>query len=55
MEQKPFVLGAALHEIGGQTHLDVTLATAVALALIIFVGAFLLGLWCGWMWQQRRR
>ena len=23
-------------------------------ALVIFVTAFLLGLWCGWMWQQRR-
>jgi hypothetical protein len=36
------------------THLVLTLATAVISALVIFVAAFLLGLWCGWMWRRQR-
>ena len=36
-----------------QTYLTLTLATAVISGLVIFVGAFLIGLWCGWMWLQR--
>jgi hypothetical protein len=38
-----------------QTHLVLTMATAVTGALVIFVTAFLFGLWCGWMWRRRRR
>jgi hypothetical protein len=37
------------------TYLTFTLASAVISALLIFFGAFLLGLWCGWMWWGRRR
>jgi hypothetical protein len=37
-----------------QTYLTLTLATAVISALVIFVSAFLFGLWCGWMWRQQR-
>jgi hypothetical protein len=37
-----------------QTYLALTLGTAVTSALVIFVGAFLLGLWCGWMWRRQR-
>jgi hypothetical protein len=31
-----------------------TLTSAVIGALLIFFGAFLLGLWCGWMWRGWR-
>jgi hypothetical protein len=37
-----------------QTYLTLTLGTAVVGALVIFVSAFLLGLWCGWMWRRQR-
>ena len=36
-----------------QTHLVLTMASAVTVALVIFVTAFLLGLWCGWIWRRR--
>jgi hypothetical protein len=34
-----------------QTHLMLTPVAMVVSALGIFVTAFLLGLWCGWMWR----
>jgi heme/copper-type cytochrome/quinol oxidase subunit 2 len=37
-----------------QTYLTLTLSTAVTSALVIFVAAFLLGFWCGWMWRRQR-
>ncbi len=36
-----------------QTHIMLTLATAVTVAAVIFVTAFLLDLWCGWIWRRR--
>ena len=36
-----------------QIHLDLTLATAISVGVVVFVTAFLLGLWCGWMWRRR--
>ena len=33
-----------------QSYLTFTLVSAVTSGLLIFFGAFLLGLWCGWMW-----
>jgi hypothetical protein len=39
---------------GDQTHIQFTLATAVVLALVIFVTAFLVGLWCGRMWRRQQ-
>ena len=57
MEQKanPFAVLSLMSGTGGQTHLHLTLPTVVAGALVIFVTAFLLGLWCGWMWRRYRR
>jgi hypothetical protein len=37
-----------------QTFLTLTLGTAAISALMIFVTAFLLGLWCGWTWRRQR-
>jgi ABC-type uncharacterized transport system YnjBCD permease subunit len=37
-----------------QTYLTLALSTAVTSALVIFVAAFLLGFWCGWMWRRQR-
>jgi hypothetical protein len=37
-----------------QTYLTLTLTSAVIDALLIFFGAFLLGLWCDWMWRERQ-
>jgi hypothetical protein len=55
MESKPNpFLVASLMNGGDQTLLHFTLATAVAAALAIFVAAFLLGLWCGWMWRRQQ-
>jgi hypothetical protein len=50
----PFLM-ASLMGAGGQTLLSLTLATAVVAALVIFVTAFLIGFWCGWVWRRRRR
>jgi hypothetical protein len=33
------------------THLMLTPVATVVGALVIFATAFLLGLWCGWMWR----
>ena len=39
-----------------QSYLTFTLVSAVTSGLLIFFGAFLLGLWCGWMrWGRRPR
>ena len=56
MEPKPnpFLVGSLMNSVGDQTHIQFTLATVVAVALVIFVTAFLLGLWCGWTWQRGR-
>ena len=35
-----------------RTYLTFTLTSAVIAALLIFFSAFLLGLWCGWMWRR---
>jgi len=50
MEQTRWPLAAAME----QTIVSLTLSTVVVGGLVIFVTAFLLGLWCGWLWQQRR-
>jgi hypothetical protein len=42
---------------GPTTHLVLTLTTAVTVGLVIFVTAFLAGLWCGGIgdhWPHRR-
>ena len=31
-----------------------TLADAIVIIVVIFVAVFLLGLWCGAVWQRRR-
>jgi hypothetical protein len=36
-----------------RTYLTLTLTSAAIAALLIFFGAFLLGLWCGCMWRAR--
>jgi uncharacterized iron-regulated membrane protein len=36
------------------TYLTFTLVSAEISGLLIVFGAFLLGLWCGWMWWGRR-
>ncbi len=56
MEQQanPFAIASMMSGTGDQAHLHITFATVVVSALVIFVTAFLLGLWCGWMWQRRR-
>jgi hypothetical protein len=33
-----------------RTYLTFTLVSAEISGLLIVFGAFLLGLWCGWMW-----
>jgi hypothetical protein len=38
-----------------RTYLTLTLDSAVIGALLIFFGAFLLGLWCGRMWRGAAR
>jgi hypothetical protein len=57
METKPnpFLVVSLMNGGGDQTRLHLTLATAVVVALVIFVTAFLFGLWCGWIWRRRRR
>jgi hypothetical protein len=37
-----------------RTYLTFTLVSAVISVFLIFFGAFLLGLMCGWMWWGRR-
>jgi hypothetical protein len=56
MEPKPnpFLVASLMNGGGDQTHIQFTLATAVVLALVIFVTAFLFGLWCGWMWRRQQ-
>ena len=55
MESKPNpFLVASLMNGGAQTLLHLTLATAVAAALAIFVAAFLLGLCCGCMRRRQQ-
>ncbi len=58
MEPKPnpFLVASLMNGGGAQTLLQLTLATAVVIALLIFVAAFLLGLWCGWIiWRRQHR
>ena len=55
MEPKPNLLIAKFDERRWQdTYIQFTLATAVILALVIFVTTFLFGLWCGWTWRLQR-
>ena len=55
MEPKPnpFLVAGLMNGGGDQTHIQFTLVTAVVLALVIFVIAFLFGLCCGWMWRRQ--
>ena len=58
MEPKPnpFLIASLVLSGGGdQTLLQVTLATAVVVALVGLITAFLLGLCCGREWGQRRQ
>ncbi len=58
MEPKPnpFVFVSLLQGVGEQTQVSFTLATTMVFALLIFVAAFLLGLWCGWViWRRQHR
>ena len=53
MEPKSLI--ASLMTNGSRQMLaSLTFADAIAAALAIFVIAFLFGLWCGRIWQQRR-
>jgi hypothetical protein len=52
-EPNPLLIASLMN--GDQTLLHLTLATAVVVALVIFATAFLFGIWCGWIWRQRRR
>jgi len=56
METKPnpFLIASLMSSSGNQTLLHLTLATALIIAVMIFVTAFLLGLWCGSVWRRRR-
>ena len=57
MEPKPnlFQIATLLPGAGEQMQVSFTLGTAVAIALVIFVTGFLLGvLWCHWMVRRRR-
>ena len=57
METKPnpLLVATLLSSGGDQTLLHLTLATALIIAVMIFVTAFLLGLWCGSTWHRQRR
>ncbi len=46
MDQKasPFAIAGVLQAVNAQTHITITLATAVMVVLVLFVTAFLLGL-----------
>src|SRR5262249_28198199 len=57
METKPtpLLVASLLSSGGNQTLFHLTLATALIIAVMIFVTAFLLGLWCGSTWRRRRR
>ncbi len=56
MEPKPnpFLVASLMNHGGDQTLLHLTLATAVVLALVVFVVGFLLGLWCGWTLRRQQ-
>jgi len=57
METKtnPFLVASLVHGGGGQTLLHLPLATALIIAVMIFVATLLLGLWCGSIWRRRGR
>jgi hypothetical protein len=57
MEPKPnlFQVATLLPGTGGHMQISFTLGTAVAMAIVIFVTGFLLGmLGCHWMTRRRR-
>ena len=54
-ETQSFLVASLMNGGGNQTLLHLTLATAVVVALMIFVFAFLLGLWCGRIWRRQHR
>jgi hypothetical protein len=45
MEPKPnpFLVASLMNGGGDQTHIQ-----------LIFITAFLVGLWCGWMWRRQQ-
>ena len=49
---EPKLLVASL--LSRQMPASLTFADAIVIAVVIFVAAFLLGLWCGRGWQRRR-
>lgn len=56
MEPKPNLFAIAdglTNGAGNQTQVSFALAAAIAVALVIFVTAFLLGVMCGWAWRRR--
>ncbi len=56
LKPNPLFVASLMNGDEAQTLVHFTLATAVVIALLIFVAAFLLGLWCGWIiWRQRHR
>ena len=57
MEPKPnpFLVASLMNHGADQRLLHLTLATAMVLVLVIFMAAFLLGLWCGRMIWRRHR
>jgi hypothetical protein len=54
-QPRPNLFNLVVRGTDGQTHLMLTLATVVVGVLVIFVTAFLVGFWCGWMWRRWRR
>ena len=50
----PFLVASLMNGGGDQTLFHLTLATAVVVALMIFVAGFLLGLCCGCMRRRQQ-
>jgi hypothetical protein len=49
-----FLFANLLHSSGAQTQITFTLATAVAIVVVVFITGFLLGmLLCHWMMRRR--
>jgi hypothetical protein len=49
-----FAMAGLTNGIGDHAQVSLTLATAIVIALVIFMTAFVLGLMCGWAWWRRR-
>jgi hypothetical protein len=52
-QPNPFLVARLMSSGGNQMLLHLTPATALIIAVMIFVSAFLLGLWCGSIWRRR--